>query len=135
MMGTDRFDTLFLDRDGVINRLRPKDYVKTWEEFEFISGSVEALRILASRFRYILVVTNQRGVGRGVMTEQDLQTIHDKMLQEIRQGGGRIDRIYVCTAVGHRIGAKCVWIGCGQDRTESSFESLYAFAKSLSVDR
>ena len=41
-MGTDRFDTLFLDRDGVINRLRPKDYVKTWEEFEFIPGSVEA---------------------------------------------------------------------------------------------
>ena len=101
-MGTDRFDTLFLDRDGVINRLRPKDYVKTWEEFEFISGSVEALRILASRFRYILVVTNQRGVGRGVMTEQDLQTIHDKMLQEIRRGGGRIDRIYVCTALDDR---------------------------------
>lgn len=176
MMGTDRFDTLFLDRDGVINRLRPKDYVKTWEEFEFIPGSVEALRILASRFRYILVVTNQRGVGRGLMTEQDLQTIHDKMLQEIRRGGGRIDRIYVCTALddrdpdrkpnigmalkaradfpdldfsrsimvgdsatdmefGHRIGAECVWIGCGQDRTEPSFESLYAFAKSLSVDR
>ena len=176
MMGTDRFDTLFLDRDGVINRLRPKDYVKTWEEFEFISGSVEALRILASRFRYILVVTNQRGVGRGVMTEQDLQTIHDKMLQEIRRGGGRIDRIYVCTALddrdpdrkpnigmalkaradfpdldftrsimvgdsatdmefGHRIGAKCVWIGCGQDCAEPSFESLYAFAKSLSADR
>lgn len=176
MVESVRFDTLFLDRDGVINRLRPKDYVKTWKEFEFIPGSIEALSMLASRFRYIIVVTNQRGVGRGVMTKEDLQMIHNKMLQEIRRGGGRIDRIYVCTAVddrdpdrkpnigmalkaradfpdidftrsimvgdsatdmefGHRIGAECVWIGCGQDRTESSFESLYAFAKSLLADR
>ncbi len=170
MIDPVRFDTLFLDRDGVINILRPKDYVKAWEEFEFIPGSIEALRMLASRFRYIIVVTNQRGVGRGVMTEQDLLTIHNKMLQEIRRGGGRIDRIYVCTAVddrdlnrkpnigmalkaqsdfpdidfsrsvvvgdsatdmefGKRIGAACVWIGTGSDRSELSFESLYAFAE------
>ena len=91
------FETLFLDRDGVINVLRPHDYVKTWDEFEFTGGAIEALRILSPLFRHIVVVTNQRGVGKGVMTEEALQTIHRKMIAAVAAGGGRIDAVYYCT--------------------------------------
>lgn len=91
--------TLLLDRDGVINRLLPRDYVKGWEEFEFIPGVLEAMPELSKRFKHIFIVTNQRGVGKGVMTDKDLQDIHKRMCQEIWSYGGRIDRIYCCTAV------------------------------------
>lgn len=93
------YDALLLDRDGVINVLRPNDYVKTIDEFVFCDGALEALRRLNPCFRRIVIVTNQRGVGRGLMTEADLAEIHDWMLARIREAGGRIDRIYVCTAV------------------------------------
>lgn len=93
------YDTLFLDRDGVINVLRVHDYVKKWDEFVFKPGIFEALRKWNSMFKYIIVVTNQRGVGRGLMTEYDLERIHEKMCQEITLKGGRIDKIYYCTAL------------------------------------
>ena len=93
------YDALLLDRDGVINVLRPNDYVKNIAEFVFCDGALEALRRLNPCFRRIVIVTNQRGVGRGLMTEADLAEIHDWMLARIREAGGRIDRIYVCTAV------------------------------------
>lgn len=93
------YDTLFLDRDGVINVLRPHDYVKSWDEFVFREGILECLAHWSSRFRHIVIVTNQRGVGRGKMTDEDLRDIHAKMQKTIEQHGGRIDRIYACTAV------------------------------------
>lgn len=93
------YDALLLDRDGVINVLRPNDYVKNIAEFVFCDGALEALRRLNPCFRRIVIVTNQRGVGRGLMTETDLAEIHDWMLARIREAGGRIDRIFVCTAV------------------------------------
>ena len=93
------YDTLLLDRDGVINVLRPGDYVKTIDEFEWIPGVKEALRDAAGKFRHIFVVTNQRGVGKGIMTREALDGIHDWMTAEIAAAGGRIDGIYVCTAV------------------------------------
>jgi histidinol-phosphate phosphatase family protein len=86
--------TLFLDRDGVINHEKEKSYVLDYEEFIFYDRVKEALGILADRFARILVVTNQRGIGKGMMTEQDLQIIHEKMVAEIVLAGGRIDRIY-----------------------------------------
>ena len=92
------FDALLLDRDGVINVLRPADYVKTIGEFVFCEGALEALRIVNPLFRRIVIVTNQRGVGRGLMTRDDLEEIHRWMLARIREAGGRIDQIYVCTA-------------------------------------
>lgn len=91
------FDTLFLDRDGVINRHLPGDYVKSVSEFIFIEGALEALAILSSLFRHLILVTNQRGVGRGVMNGHDLEEIHGYMNQTILLHGGRIDRIYSCT--------------------------------------
>ena len=86
--------TLFLDRDGVINVEKPMDYVRNWDEFQFNPGVLEALRAFSPLFGRIVVVTNQRGVGKGLMTEDDLNDIHTHMLAEIVQNGGRIDRIY-----------------------------------------
>lgn len=94
-----RYDTLLLDRDGVINRLRPGDYVKCWSEFEWLPGVKEALALASGMFRLILVVTNQRGVGRGLMTREALDAVHSAMCSEIEASGGRIDGIYVCTDV------------------------------------
>lgn len=94
-----RSTTLFLDRDGVINRQRPGDYVKCPDELEFLPGALEALRLLAGTFPRIVIVTNQRGVGQGAMTQAALDAVHAAMLHTIEQAGGRIDRIYCCTAV------------------------------------
>ena len=88
--------TLFLDRDGVINRRLVDDYVKSWDEFEFLEGVPEALRIFSEIFGKIIVVTNQRGIGRGLMTKETLMGIHQRMVQEIAHAGGRIDSVYFC---------------------------------------
>lgn len=93
------YETLLLDRDGVLNRLRKNDYVKSWDEFEFLPGVFEALSKWAKAGKRIIVVTNQRGVGKGLMSEEDLKEIHRRMVDEIEKQGGRIDRIYYCTAV------------------------------------
>lgn len=91
--------TLFLDRDGVLNRLRPADYVKSWDEWEWMPGILEELPKWAAKFQNIVLVTNQRGVGKGVMTDQDLSRIHARMMTEILDAGGRIDLLLACTAV------------------------------------
>lgn len=90
---------LFLDRDGVINVERPKDYAKTVSEFVFIDGSIQAIVQLSEYFDKIFIITNQRGIGRGVFTEYDLSQVHNHMTQMIERAGGRIDQIYYCTAI------------------------------------
>src|SRR2546430_9021819 len=90
--------TLFLDRDGVINHEKFQDYVYTYHEFIFYDGVPEAIKILAERFGHVIITTNQRGVGRGLMTEADLLDIHTNMLKHIESAGGRIDQIYYCIA-------------------------------------
>jgi len=92
-------DTLLLDRDGVINRWLPEDYVDSWDKFTFLPGILECLREWAGCFRHIFVVTNQRGVGRGRIKEAVLAEIHRRMLEEIVKSGGRIDGVFVCTAL------------------------------------
>jgi D-glycero-alpha-D-manno-heptose 1-phosphate guanylyltransferase len=91
--------TLFLDRDGVINEHRPADYVKNEDEFIFIDGSVEAISALSKIFGKTLVVTNQQGIGKGMMSEYDLEKIHWKMQNRITAAGGKIDRVYYCPHV------------------------------------
>jgi D-glycero-D-manno-heptose 1,7-bisphosphate phosphatase len=88
--------TLFLDRDGVINQDKPDSYIFNSSEFIFYDGVLNALNYFAKRFGHIVVVTNQRGVGRGLMTEASLRDIHDGMLKEIEAAKGRIDKIYYC---------------------------------------
>lgn len=86
--------TLFLDRDGVINRKLEGSYVSKWEEFEFLPGVFEALEDLSLHFGYIIIVTNQQGIGKGLMTEEELEVIHARMRAAIELHGGRIDAIY-----------------------------------------
>lgn len=92
-------DTLFLDRDGVINRLRVDDYVKCVDEFEFLPGVLKALAVWSKLFKRVIVVTNQRGVGKGVMSLASLIEIHDFMKDKITKANGRLDAIYYCTAL------------------------------------
>jgi histidinol-phosphate phosphatase family protein len=94
---TDFNWTLFLDRDGVINFEQHNDYVKTWEAFKFYEESLLALPILAKKFKTILITTNQKGVGKGLMSEDDLTNIHQNMVLEINKVDGRIDHIFYCT--------------------------------------
>src|SRR3989338_3065730 len=93
----DKTWTLFLDRDGVINKYRPDDYVKTLDEFEFLDGVLQALAILNRCFARIIIVSNQQGVGRGIMTQYELDTIHECMCREVRSHGGDIHAIYTAT--------------------------------------
>src|SRR5687768_16377806 len=83
--------TLFLDRDGVINKNKDESYVFHKGEFEFLPGAIEAIKKLSGVFGKIIIVTNQRGIGKGLMDEVALRDIHEHMLTEIRNGGGRID--------------------------------------------
>lgn len=92
----DKSWTLFLDRDGVINVRLIDDYVKNLGKFEFLPGVLDAFTIFAEKFGRIIIVTNQQGVGKGLMTLQDVDKVHDFMVKEIEKQKGRVDKIYVC---------------------------------------
>lgn len=94
----DKSWTLFLDRDGVINHEKYQDYVYNYHEFIFYDGVPEAIKTLSDLFGHVIITTNQRGVGRGLMTEADLLEIHTSMMQDLEQAGGRVDKIYYCVA-------------------------------------
>ena len=95
----DKTWTLFLDRDGVINHEKKMDYVLNWDEFRFYDGVTEALKMFAEIFGTIVMVTNQRGVGKGLMTLEDLSNIHTNMQRVISEAAGRIDKIYFCSSM------------------------------------
>lgn len=88
--------TLFLDRDGVINHEKRHDYIHTWDEFRFYEGAEEAIARFSKIFGHIIIVTNQRGVGKGVTKREDLEQIHANMIKAIVRAGGRIDGLYYC---------------------------------------
>ena len=92
----DKSWTLFLDRDGVVNVRLIDDYVKNLEEFEFLPGVLDAFKIFAEKFGRIIIVTNQQGVGKGLMTLEDVEKVHEFMVKEIENQQGRVDKIYVC---------------------------------------
>ncbi len=94
----DREWTLFLDRDGVINQEKQNDYIRNPKEFLFYPKVPEAIALLSQKVGRIVVVTNQRGVGRGLMSESDLRTVNQHMLDHLESCGGRIERIYYCTS-------------------------------------
>ena len=89
--------TLFIDRDGVVNEEKKDDYIHKWEEFTFYEGAKEAFEIFSKKFGLIVMITNQRGVAKGLTKIEDLNQIHKSMKEEIVAAGGRIDNIYVCT--------------------------------------
>lgn len=88
--------TLFLDRDGVINVRIIDGYVTKTEEFEFLPNVIDAFKIFKNKFKRIIVVTNQQGVGKGIMTIEDVERVHKYMLQQIENQGGKIDKVYFC---------------------------------------
>lgn len=85
---------LFLDRDGVINNENEGDYIRDIASFQFLDGVKEALLIAQKHYDKMFIVTNQRGIGRGLMTELDLARIHNYMLNEFKASSIEIDRIY-----------------------------------------
>ena len=91
-----KLDTLFLDRDGVINVKLDGKYVKNTDEFEFIIGAETAISKLSKMFNRILIITNQQGIAKGIMSDKDLGFLHDYMLLELKANGGVIDKIYYC---------------------------------------
>ncbi len=93
-LNIDNTWTLFLDRDGVINKKLENDYVKHTTEFEFLDGSLNALRILNPIFGRIVIVTNQQCIGKKIIFPEDLELIHQNMMYEINYLKGRIDKIY-----------------------------------------
>lgn len=96
------YKTVFLDRDGLINQQAPEhDYIKTWEEFHFLPGVPQAIHELSAAGYLILVVTNQRGVARGMLQMENLTAIHERMCQELAACGAYIQKVYVCP---HEIG-------------------------------
>lgn len=88
--------TLFLDRDGVINVRIIDGYVTKTEEFEFLPNVIDAFKIFKNKFKRIIVVTNQQGVGKRIMTIEDVERVHKFMLQQIENQGGKIDKVYFC---------------------------------------
>jgi D-glycero-D-manno-heptose 1,7-bisphosphate phosphatase len=96
LVETSNFDTLFLDRDGVINKKLEGKYVRNWEEFEFIPNVLSSISKLSNLFNRIIIITNQQGIRKGLMSENDLLFLHQKMLNEIEKAGGKINKIYFC---------------------------------------
>ncbi len=88
--------TLFLDRDGVLNHEKKEDYIRNASEFHFYENAPEAVALLNSCFKRIVIATNQKGIGKALMTVEDLDAIHEHMLQQIEKAGGHIHKIYFC---------------------------------------
>ena len=86
---------VFLDRDGVINR-DSVDYIKTWEEFEFLPGSIEAIKLLNLNGFTAIIITNQSAINRNMVSKEGLEHIHALMKKEIKSGGGDIKDIFYC---------------------------------------
>ncbi|MGC6489745.1 MAG: D-glycero-alpha-D-manno-heptose-1,7-bisphosphate 7-phosphatase [Flavobacteriales bacterium] len=86
--------TLFLDRDGVINKKIEGDYVKSVNEFEFLPKALDSIVKFSRLFHRIIIVTNQQGISKKLMTEDDLNAIHKHLKKSIQKQNGKIDAIY-----------------------------------------
>jgi len=87
----------FLDRDGVINRKAPEgQYVTRWQDMEFLAGAREAIHSLNEAGYFVVVVSNQRCVAKGLLTTYELDSMHSRMRREFEAAGATIDAIYYC---------------------------------------
>jgi histidinol-phosphate phosphatase family protein len=103
---------IFLDRDGVINRdPAEKRYVMHWRDFEFLPGSVKALKKLNDSGYKIVVISNQAGVAKGLFSLEDLRKVNRRMLGALRKRGAEITKVYYCS---HRDEDNC---SCRKPRT------------------
>lgn len=109
---------IFFDRDGVLNsKAKDGGYIKSPEEFEFLPFAKESIKMLARTDFMLIVVTNQRGIAKGVMSVADLNSIHYHMCKELKKAGGRIDHIFYCP---HDIETNC---NCRKPRTGMLLEA------------
>jgi D-glycero-D-manno-heptose 1,7-bisphosphate phosphatase len=99
-----RRPAIFIDRDGVINRLRPSDYVLDWSQFVFTPGIREALKQLVSLGLPMVVISNQAAVGKGLLDTAGLEEITSKMYQELAHDGTFLTAAYYCP---HRSDENC----------------------------
>ncbi len=96
---------VFLDRDGVINRIAPEGrYVTRWEDFDVLPGVVEGITLLNRAGFCVIVVTNQRCVAKGLMTAAELEEMHQRMSELFARAGATIDAIYYCS---HEVEESC----------------------------
>jgi len=98
MISTGKNWTLFLDRDGVINIEKKADYIHHWDEFVFYPGAAKNVALLSAMFGKTIIVTNQKGIGKGVTKQEDVEDIHRRLKDAIIAEGGHIDGIYYCDA-------------------------------------
>lgn len=87
---------LFLDRDGVLNKRKVGGYIMHWEEFDILPGVLEAISVFSKHFDRIVMVTNQQGIGKGLMSEEALNDIHEQFGKLVKENGGQIDAFYFC---------------------------------------
>lgn len=85
---------VFLDRDGTINV--DKNYLYKIEDFEFLPGVIEGLKILQDAGFILIIVTNQSGIGRGYYTEEDFKRLNEWMIKELKKCGVHISKVYYC---------------------------------------
>ncbi len=89
---------VFLDRDGTLNvRASKGEYIVSPDQFVWLDGAIEALKLLKKNGYTLILVTNQPGIARGYLTEETLKQIHEKMQKDLSFEGIQIDGIYVCT--------------------------------------
>lgn len=86
---------VILDRDGVINHDSP-DYIRSAKEWQPIEGSLEAIARLSHAGFRVIVATNQSGIGRGLFGYDDLFAMHDKLIRQTSELGGRVDGVFFC---------------------------------------
>jgi D-glycero-D-manno-heptose 1,7-bisphosphate phosphatase len=90
-------ETVFLDRDGVLNQKMPEDrYVTRWDEFHLLPGAMEAIHLLNQAGIRVIVVSNQRGVALGLYNEEDVQAIHSELQSLLNAHGAHVDGFYFC---------------------------------------
>jgi D-glycero-D-manno-heptose 1,7-bisphosphate phosphatase len=89
---------VFLDRDGVINRDSP-DYIKSWSEFEFLPGSLEAITLLTLNEFATIIITNQSVINRKMVSRKELDYMHTMMKKAVTSNGGQIKDIFYCPHV------------------------------------
>ncbi|MBR6676349.1 MAG: HAD family hydrolase [Clostridia bacterium] len=87
----------FLDRDGIINKKAPEhQYITRPEDFIFLDNVPRAIKLLNDNGYLVIIITNQRGIARGLMTMDDLTAVHHSMCERLKKSGAHIDNIYVC---------------------------------------
>ena len=85
---------VFFDRDGVLNE--EVGYLHEIENFKWIDGAVDAIKLCNEKKLLVIVVTNQSGIARGIYTEDDTKKLHNFMQTELAKFGAHIDAFYYC---------------------------------------